>query len=431
MDDTFSSSMDRFNEVKPRNTITFNEKYNKLETLGRGNFGKVYLVENNETKEKYAAKVIDRKAFKSIEQNQHIERELEICKSFASDLNHPNIVQVYDVMIENDYIYIVMDYIEGGELFDHIRQAKGLSPSTSRRWFRQLIQAVDYIHKNNIIHRDLKPENIMIDKSQRLRICDFGFGNIVKRQHEVLNTYCGSPFYAAPEMVTATPYYGPPVDLWSCGVILYAMLTGSLPFQGGDMPALFHRISSGIYTVPSSVNKDAIDLISRLLCRDAKQRYSAEDCLNHPWLASSSSSSLSSQRTTNFFKHYSLRCFPISSHIALASRLTRKKIDILSTTSLIETKFQVTTKEDDNEIMMHSKRRPSELFMRVFRKKSQIKPISISKKNERISAEPIIENISKDKLNHSDSSSKKQFRSKYLFGKFRGFFNFSLQKRIT
>lgn len=124
---------------------------------------------------------------------------------------------------------------------------------------------------------------MLIDKYQRIRICDFGFGKLCNRE-QVLSTYCGSPFYAAPEMVTATPYLGPPVDMWSCGVILYAMLVGTLPFQGEDMPRLFRRISTGSYTTPSYVSSDAANLISRLLCKSAKDRISAEECLEHPWL---------------------------------------------------------------------------------------------------------------------------------------------------
>lgn len=124
---------------------------------------------------------------------------------------------------------------------------------------------------------------MLIDKYQTVRICDFGFGKFCERQ-QVLNTYCGSPFYAAPEMVTATPYQGPPVDMWSCGVILYAMLAGTLPFQGQDMPQLFRRINSGQYTLPEHISKDAANLIERLLCKNAKHRITAEECLKHPWL---------------------------------------------------------------------------------------------------------------------------------------------------
>lgn len=124
---------------------------------------------------------------------------------------------------------------------------------------------------------------MLIDRKHSIRLCDFGFGKFCERQ-QVLNTYCGSPFYAAPEMVTATPYRGPPVDMWSCGVILYAMLAGTLPFQGQDMPQLFRRISHVSYTMPRHITPEAANLIERLLCKNPTQRITAHDCLRHPWL---------------------------------------------------------------------------------------------------------------------------------------------------
>ncbi|KAI8875923.1 hypothetical protein K501DRAFT_125076, partial [Backusella circina FSU 941] len=258
-------------------------KYEVMYTLGKGNFGKVYMAESRKDGKQYAVKVVDKKILTS-SSDQHIQREQLICQMFAKGLRHKNIVDVYDVFIEqDDTIYIVMDYIEGGELYDKIKQSKRLAEPTARRWFREIIEAVEYIHSHNIVHRDLKPENVLIDKTQQIQICDFGFGNIMQQQHQVLNTYCGSPFYAAPEMVTATPYKGPPVDLWSCGVILYTMLTGSLPFHSNDMPRLFQKISQGLYTTPTNITEEAADLIRRLLCKDPKDRITASECLLHPW----------------------------------------------------------------------------------------------------------------------------------------------------
>ncbi|RCH95856.1 hypothetical protein CU098_001935, partial [Rhizopus stolonifer] len=337
--------MNRLNEVKPRTASIFEARYERLYTLGKGNFGKVYLVEDRKTRQQYAVKVVDKKTFKSGDQRQHALREQTICETFAAGLNHKNIVRVYDVLTENDFIYVVMEYIEGGELFDKIKQSKGLAEPTARRWFREIIEAVDYIHDHNIVHRDLKPENVLIDKTQRIRICDFGFGNVVKERHEVLSTYCGSPFYAAPEMVTATPYRGPPVDLWSCGVILFAMLTGSLPFQGDEMPQLFQKISRGQYTIPPYVTRDASDLIQRLLCRDARDRITAKDCLLHPWLMpptmtrcsllASSQLTLSS-RFTNFSSRKKVNTFSEGSSLTFTTTIVESKTNRNMTIPLIE-----------------------------------------------------------------------------------------------
>ncbi|GAA5816159.1 hypothetical protein MFLAVUS_009685 [Mucor flavus] len=394
--------MSRLNEVKPRYTSIFESRYEKLYTLGKGNFGKVYLAEDRKSGEQYAVKVVDKKMFKSGDQKQHAQREQIICETFANGLRHKNIVQVHDVITENEYIYVVMEYADGGELFDKIKKSRGLAEPVARRWFRELIEAVEYIHDNNIVHRDLKPENVLIDKTQSIKICDFGFGNVVREQHEVLSTYCGSPFYAAPEMVTATPYRGPPVDLWSCGVILYAMLTGSLPFQGDEMPQLFQKISRGQYTIPSYVTPDASDLIQRLLCRDANERITAKDCLLHPWLMPPST----------------LRCsFLTSSQLTLSSRLTnfsmRKKVGVfseessLSTSTLLGPLKPNMVMSSAASIEKKSMLPSSRFFMRIFKKKSQVTPM--------------------DGTHHDE---KRIIRSRFM-GRFKGFFRSSFQKRIT
>ncbi|KAI7866683.1 kinase-like domain-containing protein [Mucor mucedo] len=394
--------MSRLNEVKQRNT--FEARYEKLYTLGKGNFGKVYLAEDRKSGQQYAVKVVDKKLFKSGDQKQHAQREQMICETFASGLNHKHIAQVHEVLTENDSIYVVMEYVEGGELFDKIKQSKGLAEPTARRWFRELIEAVEYIHDHNIVHRDLKPENVLIDKTQSIKLCDFGFGNVVREQHEVLSTYCGSPFYAAPEMVTATPYRGPPVDLWSCGVILYAMLTGSLPFQGDEMPQLFQKISRGQYTIPSYVTRDASDLIQRLLCRDASERITAKDCLLHPWLMPPTMT----------------RCSLFtSSQLTLSSRLTnfsnRKKVGVfsegssLSMTTLHESTAKATSLHTTVCSTLTSEKklmRTSRFFKRIFKKKSQVAPL----------------------MDHHDE--KRLIKSRFI-GRFKGFFKSSFQKRIT
>ncbi|CDS05030.1 hypothetical protein LRAMOSA07559 [Lichtheimia ramosa] len=261
----------------------FDGRYEKLYTLGRGNFGKVYIARECKTGKQVAVKVIDKRAFRNEDQRQHANNEKAICEGLSLKLRHKNVVDVYEVQSDHANIFVAMEYVDGGELFDKIKQKRRLEEPLARRWFREIIEAVAYIHRNGIVHRDLKPENVLIDKYQTVRICDFGFGKFCERQ-QVLNTYCGSPFYAAPEMVTATPYQGPPVDMWSCGVILYAMLAGTLPFQGQDMPQLFRRINSGQYTLPEHISKDAANLIERLLCKNAKHRITAEECLKHPWL---------------------------------------------------------------------------------------------------------------------------------------------------
>lgn len=233
---------------------------------------------------------------------------------------------------------------------------------------------------------------VMLDKWDHIKICDFGFGNIIREGHEVLSTYCGSPFYASPEMVTATPYHGPPADIWSCGVILYAMLTGSLPFQSDDMPQLFQKISQAHYSIPSYVSRDASNLIKRLLCKNAKERITAEECLAHPWLNKKpvNRQSITSQLTLSH--HFS---FP------------RKKVPSTTSSSLNETQNYLKINEEPLE------KNSNNLFAKLFRKKSQIVPeMTTNKKAD----------------SHYD---KKSVKSKYLLSRFTGLFKTSLQKRIT
>lgn len=246
---------------------------------------------------------------------------------------------------------------------------------------------------------------MLIDKTQSIKLCDFGFGNVVREQHEVLSTYCGSPFYAAPEMVTATPYRGPPVDLWSCGVILYAMLTGSLPFQGDEMPHLFQKISRCQYTIPSYVTRDATDLIQRLLCRDATERITAKECLMHPWLMpptmtrcsllTSSQLTLSSSRITNFSNRKKVGVFSEGSSLSMTT-LHESTVKGTSLHTTVCSNFS-----SEKKVLRTSRF----FFKRIFKKKSQVAP-----------------------LDHHDE---KRWVKSRLMGRFKGFFKSSFQKRIT
>ncbi|GAA5812905.1 hypothetical protein MFLAVUS_006366 [Mucor flavus] len=270
-------------QVKPRRCDLFAEKYRKIEILGKGNFGQVFLAEEVATQKKVAIKVVNTKRFKSEDQKMHAENEKHICHLFQKKIKHKHIVDVLDITVFDKSIYFVLEYVNGGELYERIKQQGRISEPQAKKWFRELIEAVAHIHENGIVHRDLKPENVLVDKSGKIRLCDFGFGKIFE-PNKLLDTYCGSPFYAAPEMVTSTPYRGPPVDMWSCGVILYAMLTGQLPFHCDTMPELFIKINLAHYTEPSELSDPALHLIKSLLCRNPKRRITAEGVLNHPWL---------------------------------------------------------------------------------------------------------------------------------------------------
>ncbi|KAI7890793.1 kinase-like domain-containing protein [Mucor mucedo] len=271
--------------VKPRLCNIFEDRYRKIEILGKGNFGEVFLAEHVATQRKVAVKVVDTRLFKNDDQRRHAENEKEICKLFQKRYKHPHIVDVTEVNVHDQSIYFVLEYVEGGELYQQIKSKGRIGEPQAKKWFKELVEAVAYIHKHSIVHRDLKPENVLVDKMGKIKLCDFGFGKVFDAT-KLLDTYCGSPFYAAPEMVTATPYRGPPVDMWSCGVILYAMLTGQLPFHCDTMPELFKKISLAHYVEPNTLSDEALHLIKALLCRNPKRRITAENALKHPWLHS-------------------------------------------------------------------------------------------------------------------------------------------------
>jgi 5'-AMP-activated protein kinase catalytic alpha subunit len=164
-------------------------------------------------------------------------------------LHHPNIIGVVDVFETKGQYIIVMESATEGELFDYIVKNGYISEKESRFFFRQILSAVDYCHQNSIIHRDLKPENLLLDAYHNIKIIDFGFGNTFHKDR-LLDTYCGSPYYAAPEMIKGIRYVGPEVDIWSMGVILYALLSGKLPFDAVNMTELYEKIGKGKYSTP-------------------------------------------------------------------------------------------------------------------------------------------------------------------------------------
>eukprot|EP00347_Sterkiella_histriomuscorum_P018993 403343379 len=207
-----------------------------------------------------------------------IKREIKILKLF----NHPHIIKLYEFIDTPSDIFVVLEYASGGELFDLISRQEKLDEQDARRLFQQLISGLDYAHQHKVTHRDLKPENLLFDQNMKMKIGDFGLCNIMK-DGSSLKTSCGSPNYAAPEVISATFYDGRQVDVWSCGVILYAMLTGQLPFDEEQMPNLFNRIKKGKYYMPNYISDDAKDLISRLLQPLPLKRIKLNDVKEHNW----------------------------------------------------------------------------------------------------------------------------------------------------
>ena len=175
-----------------------------------------------------------------------------------------------------------MEYVEKGELFDYIVAQGRLQEREARRFFQQIVSGVEYCHHHRVVHRDLKPENLLLARDNSVKIADFGLSNLM-RDGEFLHTSCGSPNYAAPEVICGSLYAGPEVDVWSCGVILYALLCGTLPFDDENIPNLFKKIKNGLYTLPGYLSDLARDLIPRMLVVDPLKRITIPEIRQHPW----------------------------------------------------------------------------------------------------------------------------------------------------
>ncbi|KAG5890205.1 hypothetical protein JTB14_028747 [Gonioctena quinquepunctata] len=247
-------------------------------TLGVGTFGKVKMGEHQLTKHKVAVKILNRQKIKSLDVVGKIRREIQNLKLFR----HPHIIKLYQVISTPTDIFMIMEYVSGGELFDYIVKHGKLQEHEARRFFQQIISGVDYCHRHMIVHRDLKPENLLLDHNMHVKIADFGLSNMMM-DGEFLRTSCGSPNYAAPEVISGKLYAGPEVDIWSCGVILYALLCGTLPFDDEHVPTLFRKIKSGIFPIPEYLNKPVVNMLCQMLQIDPMKRASIEDIKKHEW----------------------------------------------------------------------------------------------------------------------------------------------------
>ena len=198
-------------------------------------------------------------------------------------MNHPNIVSLKEMIVDQHHYYLFFEFVDGGQLLDFIISHGMLNEKLARRFMRQIISAVDYCHQNSIVHRDLKIENILIDKNGVAKLIDFGLANIFS-PYSHLNTFCGSLYFAAPELLCARNYVGPEVDMWSLGVILYVLVCGKVPFDDATMPALHAKIKKGDYKPPTHVSRECAHLISRLLVVDPKQRAPIDEVKSHAWI---------------------------------------------------------------------------------------------------------------------------------------------------
>jgi len=256
----------------------FLSNYRLGKTLGIGSFGKVKVAEHILTGHKVAIKILNRRKIKAMDMDEKVRREIKILRLFM----HPHIIRLYEIIESPNDIYVVMEYVKGGELFDYIVEKGRLVEDEARQFFQQIVSGVEYCHRNMVVHRDLKPENLLLDSNMHVKIADFGLSNVM-RDGRFLKTSCGSPNYAAPEVISGKLYAGPEVDVWSCGVILYALLCGSLPFDDENIPNLFKKIKNGIFHMPNHLSPGARDIIPRMLLVDPLKRITLAEIRQHPW----------------------------------------------------------------------------------------------------------------------------------------------------
>lgn len=254
------------------------QRFQVIRKLGQGTYGKVQLAINRATNQEVAIKTIKKSKIETEQDSLRIRREIQI----MSSIQHPYIIHIYEVFENKDKIVLVMQYASGGELYDYVSERKELTSEEARRIFRQVASAVYYCHKNKICHRDLKLENIILDEKGNAKIADFGLSNVYDERH-FLSTFCGSPLYASPEIVKGTPYYGPEVDCWSLGVLLYTLVYGAMPFDGSNFKRLVRQISEGDYYEPKR-KSDASGLIRRLLTVDPAKRATVVDICQDRWV---------------------------------------------------------------------------------------------------------------------------------------------------
>ncbi|PKI73275.1 hypothetical protein CRG98_006213 [Punica granatum] len=256
-------------------------KYELGRTIGEGTFAKVKFARNSETGEPVAIKILDKEKVLKHKMAEQIKREIETMKL----IKHPYVVQLHEVMGSKTKIFIVLEFVTGGELFDKIVNHGRMREDEVRRYFQQLIHAVDYCHSRGVYHRDLKPENLLLDAYGNLKISDFGLSALSQQVREdgLLHTTCGTPNYVAPEVLNDRGYDGATADLWSCGVVLFVLLAGYLPFDDSNLMNLYKKISAAEFTCPPWLSFGAMKLIARILDPNPMTRITIPEILEDKW----------------------------------------------------------------------------------------------------------------------------------------------------
>lgn len=265
--------------MEPKGSVLM-QKYELGRLLGQGTFAKVYYARHLVTGMSVAIKVIDKEKILKVGMIDQIKREISVMRL----VRHPNIVELYEVMASKTKIYFVMEYVKGGELFHKVAKGK-LKEDVARKYFQQLISAVDYCHSRGVSHRDLKPENLLLDEAGNLKVSDFGLSALAETKHQdgLLHTTCGTPAYVAPEVINRKGYDGAKADIWSCGVILFVLLAGYLPFHNSNLMEMYRKIGKGEFKFPNWFAPDVRRLLSKILDPNPNTRISMTKIMESSW----------------------------------------------------------------------------------------------------------------------------------------------------
>ncbi|XP_010054968.1 CBL-interacting serine/threonine-protein kinase 9 isoform X1 [Eucalyptus grandis] len=267
--------------VKAPATRTRVGRYELGKTIGEGSFAKVKFAKHLDSGDSFAIKIIDRHLVLRHKMVEQIKREISTMKL----IKHPNVIKMFEVMASKTKIYIVLEFVDGGELFDKIARHGRLKEDEARRYFQQLIDAVDYCHSRGVYHRDLKPENLLLDTYGVLKVSDFGLSTFSKkvRGDGLLHTACGTPNYVAPEVLNDNGYDGTSSDIWSCGVILFVLMAGYLPFDEANLIALYKKICNADFACPPWFSSGAKNLILRILDPSPLTRITIPEIREDEW----------------------------------------------------------------------------------------------------------------------------------------------------
>jgi serine/threonine protein kinase len=248
--------------------------------LGSGGFAEVKLAFNKQEAKYYACKIVAKSQFCNPRRLQAFESEIYI----TQQLRHQGLIEIFDLLQDSSFYYVILELCPNGDLFDYIKSQKSLTEPEARLMFKRILGSLEFMHDRGIAHRDIKPENILLDQNHLPKIADFGFSKFFESD-ALTSTLCGSAYYACPELLSSQSYDAKKADSWACGVLLYVMVTGQLPWIKAQVNEILDQIRNDAFNTPSFLTDKCRDLIRKLMCVDPSSRISVKEALSHPWLA--------------------------------------------------------------------------------------------------------------------------------------------------